>query len=38
TFTEHYNASANPFQWTATPESILQKIERLCKSISGTRH
>tara|TARA_Y100000031_G_scaffold101981_1_gene111874 strand:- start:120 stop:1211 length:1092 start_codon:yes stop_codon:yes gene_type:complete len=38
TFTEHYNASANPFQWTATPESILQKSERLCKSISGTRH
>ena len=29
TFVEHYNAKARPFTWTATPESILGKLERL---------
>lgn len=38
TFTEHYNPQATPFMWTATADSILQKIERLCHAISGTRH
>lgn len=38
TFVEAYNAKARPFQWTATSEAILAKIERLCKAISGTGH
>lgn len=35
-FTDHYNPKARPFMWTATAESILGKIERLCQRISGT--
>lgn len=38
TFVEHYNAHTTPFVWTATAESIIGKIERLCSYISGTRH
>ena len=37
-FERRYNPSAHPFIWTATADSILQKIERLCEAISGTRH
>src|SRR5579862_1633055 len=37
-FVEHYNQHPRPFMWTATAESILTKIERLCKVINGTRH
>lgn len=37
-FTRHYNAQSNPFVWTATADSILQKIQRLCQRISDTRH
>ncbi|MBX3695655.1 MAG: IS630 family transposase [Steroidobacteraceae bacterium] len=37
-YTEHYNLTARPFVWTATAESILAKIERLCKVIGGTQH
>lgn len=37
-FVNHYNSSARPFVWTATAESILAKIERLCKVINGTAH
>ena len=37
TFTETYNQRPRPFMWTATAESILSKIERLCMLISGTR-
>jgi putative transposase len=37
-FVEHYNQHPKPFMWTATAESILEKIERLCKLINGTRH
>jgi putative transposase len=37
-FVQSYNAQARPFIWTATADSILQKIQRLCKRISGTRH
>lgn len=37
-FEAHYNPTAHPFVWTATADSILQKIERLCEAISGTRH
>ena len=37
-FTENYNATARPFVWTATADSIIAKIERLCNYISGTEH
>lgn len=37
-FTDHYNPKARPFVWTATADSILQKIQRLCNAISGTQH
>lgn len=37
-FVEHYNQHPRPFMWTATAESILAKLERLCKVINGTRH
>ena len=37
-FVEHYNERATPFMWTATAESILAKIQRLCSYISGTQH
>lgn len=37
-YTEHYNLTAQPFVWTATADSIIAKIERLCKVINGTSH
>jgi putative transposase len=37
-FVEHYNQHPKPFTWTATAESILAKIERVCKVINGTSH
>ncbi len=37
-FVQSYNAQARPFIWTATADSILEKIQRLCERISGTRH
>ena len=37
-FVRTYNAQASPFIWTATADSILGKIQRLCEHISGTRH
>lgn len=37
-FVEHYNQHPRPFKWTATAESILAKLERLCKVINGTQH
>ena len=37
-FTDAYNPQARPFLWTATADSILQKIQRLCTAISGIRH
>jgi len=37
-FVEHYNLHPRPFAWTATANSILGKIERLSKVISGTPH
>jgi putative transposase len=37
-FVQHNNRSSRPFVWTATADSILQKIARLCTRISGTRH
>ena len=37
-FVHRYNRRCHPFVWTATPDSILDKINRLCKAIAGTRH
>ena len=37
-FVQHYNRHARPFLWTATADSILGKIERLCTVINGTGH
>lgn len=35
-FVSHYNQHARPFVWTATAESILDKVEKICKLISGS--
>ncbi|MFZ5876484.1 MAG: IS630 family transposase [Nitrospirota bacterium] len=37
-FVSHYNQSCRPFVWTATADSILAKLRRLCERISGTAH
>jgi putative transposase len=37
-FVQNYNRTHSPFIWTATADSILQKIARLCSRISGTGH
>jgi putative transposase len=37
-YVTHYNRHPKPFMWTATADSILAKIERLCQAISETRH
>lgn len=37
-FVQRYNADATPFSWTATADSILQKIERAAKRIFATGH
>lgn len=38
TFVQHYNSTSKPFVWTATADSILAKLGRLCEQISGTGH
>jgi len=37
-FVDQYNKNSKPFMWTASADSILAKIERLCKGIAGTVH
>lgn len=37
-FVDRYNAGSCPFIWTATADSILAKVERLCHLISGSEH
>lgn len=37
-FVNSYNETCKPFTWTATADSILEKIARLCGRISGTGH
>ncbi|OTP75105.1 Mobile element protein [Caballeronia sordidicola] len=34
----HYNENCEPFTWTASTDSVLAKLQRLCTSISGTEH
>ena len=36
TFVAHYNSKSRPFRWTATANSIFEKLQRLCKSIAET--
>ena len=35
-FVAAHNANCQPFKWTATADSILEKLHRLCSRISGT--
>ena len=37
-YVAHYNLHRRPFVWTATADSILAKLKRLCKAINGTSH
>ena len=37
-YVAHYNLHRRPFTWTATADSILVKLRRLCKLINGTLH
>ncbi|EAQ73945.1 isrso5-transposase protein [Synechococcus sp. WH 5701] len=37
-FVAAYNKTKVPFNWTATADSILEKLQRLCAQISGTGH
>jgi len=37
-YTRHYNHHPRPFVWTATADSILEKIKRLSQAISETGH
>lgn len=38
TFRDRYNPKARPFVWTATANSIFDKVQRICHVISGTGH
>ena len=37
-FVDSYNASATPFVWVATAQSIIDKVSRVAMRISGTAH
>ena len=37
-FVNQYNRTSHPFVWTATADSILDKVKRLCQRISETGH
>ncbi len=37
-YVAHHNLLKRPFAWTATADSILDKLQRLCKLINGTGH
>jgi hypothetical protein len=37
-FVAHCDQNCKPFTWTATADSILAKLRRLCERISGTEH
>jgi len=36
-FVDNCNQHPKPFKWTATVDSILAKLERICKVINGTQ-
>lgn len=37
-YVKQYNKHPKPFSWTATADSIIAKIKRLCQYISDTQH
>lgn len=37
-FVTQCNRTAHPFRWTAAADSILAKLTRLAKAISGAQH
>jgi len=37
-FVDHCNQNCKPFAWSATADSNLAKLSRLCEQISGTEH
>jgi putative transposase len=37
-FVSQYNKTRSPFTWTATTDSILEKLDRLTSRIGGTGH
>ena len=37
-FVAQYNPTSHPFVWTATADSIIEKVRRLCQLISETGH
>jgi len=37
-FVSQYNRTSHPFVWSATADSILEKVKRLCQRISETGH
>ena len=37
-YVANYNLHKRPFAWTATADSLLAKLQRLCKFINGTSH
>ena len=37
-YVTHHNLHKRPFAWTATADSILDKLQRICKLINGTLH
>ena len=37
-FVQSHNQNSDPFAWTATADSIFEKLSRLCERISGTPH
>src|SRR6202048_304976 len=37
-FIRNHNSNSQPFLWTHTGDSILQKLARLCQRITGTEH
>lgn len=37
-FVSRHNQNCKPFVWTATADSILAKLQRICQRISGARH
>ena len=37
-FVKGYNKNTRPFHWTATADSILEKVKRLCQFICETQH
>ena len=37
-FVTRHNTDSRPFRWTATADSIIEKLHRLCSRICGTGH